>query len=61
MSAYLREHKHKENLHEKDEAVKTLKALIETHEQSDKPDWIYICRLNVKLKRAEKQREHMRP
>jgi hypothetical protein len=61
MGAYLREHNHKENLHEKYEKVQTLKALIKEWEESPNPDWIYIFKLQQKLKKAEKQLEHMRP
>jgi hypothetical protein len=61
MSAYLREHKHKENLQQKQDLVDGLKALIATHEQADRPDWVYVFQLQAKLKKAEKQLEHMRP
>jgi len=61
MGAYLREHGHKESLKSKQDKVDTLKDLIRTHEDAKKPDWIYIFRLQQKLKKAEKQLEHMRP
>jgi hypothetical protein len=61
MSAYIREHDHRENVVKKCQRIAGLRDLIKTHEDSDNPDWIYIFRLQERLKKAEKQLEHMRP
>ena len=61
MSAFLREHGHADRLYKKKQRVDGLKDLLKTHEESDNPDWIEIAQLMGRLKRAEKQLEHMRP
>ena len=61
MSAYIREHGHRDNVIKKCQRIAGLKDLLATHEASGKPDWIEIFRIGERIKKAEKQLEHMRP
>jgi hypothetical protein len=61
MSAYLRDHGHKESRKAKEELVANLKTKVTLAESSCNPDHVKIYRLKQDLKKAEKQLEHMRP
>jgi hypothetical protein len=45
----------------KHERIQGLQALIDTHMAAERPDWIYIAKLETRLRIAKVQLTHMLP
>jgi hypothetical protein len=56
-----RETNHRDNVKRKAERVDMLSTLLQWHESSPKPDWIYIEQLRERVRIAQNQFKHMRP
>lgn len=57
----IREDGHADKVQRKAQRVQMLEALLEMHEGVSKPDQVYIHELQLKLKIARIQFQHMRP